>query len=676
MSFINPIFIIIGLAGIAVPILIHLLTRDQIKKVAFSTLRFFARNSQAVLRKKNFSELILIILRVLACVLLAIAFARPFFKAKPEKDIADGSLKVSSAQIVLVDTSASMSQSISDADLQALARSAESGAEAVALIAFDKGNSLLCPITTDRNKFDQAVNNIHIGHGGTNLAAALRMADETLRNIRTNSKKIILISDLQRSGWEKYRGGRKLGAGVELEIKSVVPETRKDNLAIVGASTPDRVIKDQNPRNIAIRVANFSKKDVKDIPVVFKQGNKEIGRQQLFIPAGATVASSFRHVFDATDNNPCTVTILAEDAAKNDNIYYFNSRVIPKISVLLVSSSGLKADPDMKFFLELALSPSPESPFAVTSRDVSKLTPSDISSASVVILADVGEVSPAILTALTDFLKRGGGILFMPGNTVDPDKFKKSFASILPCNLRRVITKTAKDGKNREAALSKVDYTHPVFDVFLRPHYGDFSNLRFKQYWEVTGSQMSRVLARYDDGRPAIIEKQRLEGISMMWLSPVSKRWSNLPSRAIYLPMLHQCIRYLALRKESKTGYQVGDLLPQPAAGVKLKNPKGDEMKVAETKATIPGFYTLTDKTPFIYAVNTPLDEADSTPIIADELIASLKSIEKAQKSKNASWIGLNSQEKKDKNIWWYALIAVIILMLAELHVANRTTRH
>lgn len=676
MNFVNTIYIYLGLLAIGLPILIHLLTRDQIKKVAFSTLRFFARNSQMVLRKKNFSELILILIRVLACILLAMIFARPFFQKKTEKGIADGSLKVSSAKVVLVDISASMAQSISDPDLKALATKAGTGAEAVSLIAFDNSNNLLCSITSDQTNFSQGVEKINIGHGGTNLAAALRMADESLRKIKADSKKIILISDLQRSGWKKYRGGWKLGSGIKLEIESVIPETQRKNLAIVDASTPDRVIKDKNPRTIAVRVSNFSEKDVKDLPVVLKQGKKEIGRQKLFIPAGGTVAASFRHIFEEAENNPCTVTIDSKDAIQDDNIFYFNSRVIPKIPILLVTSKNIKSDPDMAFYLELALSPSPESPFAVTTQDVSKLTAKEISAASVVIFADVNEVSTAIRTALTDFLKRGGGILFTPGNTVDPKKFKKSFASLLPCNLRRVIIKTTKDGKTREAGLSKVDYSHPVFEVFLRPHNGDFSNLRFKKYWEVSDSQLSRVLARYDDGRPAIIEKPRLKGISMMWLSPVSKSWSNLPSRAIYLPLLHQCIRYLALRKASKTSYLVGDLLPKPAEGEKLKTPKGKEMEANQTKAITPGFYTLDQKTPFIYAVNTPLDEADATPIIAEELLASLKGIDESSSSKQAKMLGLNDLEKKDKNIWWYLLIAVIILMVVELHVANRSMRH
>lgn len=674
MSFINPLFLI-GLAGIAVPILIHLLTRDQIKKVAFSTLRFFARNSQAVLRKKNFSELILILMRALACLLLALAFARPFIKQKPEKDIADGSMKVASVQIVLVDTSASMAKSATDAELQTLALNAGADTEAVGLIAFDINNSVLCPPTIEKTKFEQALGKIRIGHGGTNIPAALRMADETLRNIHADHKSIILISDCQRTGWENYRGTWRLSPGVKLEVKSVLPETPKANLALVDASTPDQVIKDQNPRTIAVRVANFSKNDAKDIPVVLKQGDKEIARQLLFIPAGSSVATSFRHIFESADNNPCTVTILSDDEFKNDNILNFNSRVIPKIPILLVTSSGVKADPDTQYFLELALSPTPESPFAVTSRDAAKLTATDIADASVIIMADVSEVSESVRTALTDFLQRGGGILFMPGNSVDPEKFKKSFGSILPCFLRRVISKTSGDDSAREAGLSKVDYTHPVFEVFLRPHYGDFSNLSYKQYWEVTGSQMSRVLARYDDGRPAIIEKPRLEGISMMWLSPVSKRWTNLPSRAIYLPMLHQCIRYLALRKESKTGYLVGDMLPLPEKE-KMTDPKGQAMIAGQNKASTPGFYTVSGKTPFIYAVNTPLEEADTTPVIADELAASLESGDAARKQKKSKIAGLSNLENKDKKLWWYAIAALILLMLAELHIANRSVRH
>ena len=81
MNFGSPLFLI-GLSAAALPILIHLLTRDRIRRVAFPTLRFFSGASRHVLRRKKFREAILLVLRSLACALLAVAFARPLLSAE------------------------------------------------------------------------------------------------------------------------------------------------------------------------------------------------------------------------------------------------------------------------------------------------------------------------------------------------------------------------------------------------------------------------------------------------------------------------------------------------------------------------------------------------------------------------------------------------------------------
>ena len=102
MSFASPYYLL-GLLAAAIPILIHLLTRDRIQRVSFSTLRFFARGSQAVLRRKRILEAILVAMRAAVCALIALAFARPFLGAGDDAAITAGT-----ACVIVADVSASM----------------------------------------------------------------------------------------------------------------------------------------------------------------------------------------------------------------------------------------------------------------------------------------------------------------------------------------------------------------------------------------------------------------------------------------------------------------------------------------------------------------------------------------------------------------------------------------
>ena len=104
MRFVNPLFLV-GILATLLPVLIHLLTRDRIRKVEFSTLRFFAKSSQRVLRRKKYQEMFLLALRMVICGLLAVAFARPFFGGKREE--AHGA-SVRTARVIVADVSGSM----------------------------------------------------------------------------------------------------------------------------------------------------------------------------------------------------------------------------------------------------------------------------------------------------------------------------------------------------------------------------------------------------------------------------------------------------------------------------------------------------------------------------------------------------------------------------------------
>ena len=100
MNFLSPLFLI-GAATAAVPIVLHLLKREPEPRVLFSAVRLLKRAPVEHTEKHRLRELLLLALRVAALVLLALAFARPFFTSTRA---AAGA----SASIVALDCSCSM----------------------------------------------------------------------------------------------------------------------------------------------------------------------------------------------------------------------------------------------------------------------------------------------------------------------------------------------------------------------------------------------------------------------------------------------------------------------------------------------------------------------------------------------------------------------------------------
>jgi hypothetical protein len=138
LDFAQRVYLVAGLVGMALPILIHLLTRDRIRRVAFSTVRFFVKANRRILRRRKLQEMVLLAMRAIACGLLGVAFAQPFLKAATVEGPQGAPPRTLRA--IVVDVSASMTPAVRDGTLKKAAEEAldelTDGADAAALVTF------------------------------------------------------------------------------------------------------------------------------------------------------------------------------------------------------------------------------------------------------------------------------------------------------------------------------------------------------------------------------------------------------------------------------------------------------------------------------------------------------------------------------------------------------------
>ena len=80
MSFLTPLFFI-GVAALAAPILVHLVRRTRARKIQFPALVFVRQVPQRTIRRRTLQNVLLLLLRSLAILLIVIAFTRPFFRS-------------------------------------------------------------------------------------------------------------------------------------------------------------------------------------------------------------------------------------------------------------------------------------------------------------------------------------------------------------------------------------------------------------------------------------------------------------------------------------------------------------------------------------------------------------------------------------------------------------------
>ncbi len=677
MTFANPYYLL-GLAAAGLPVVIHLLTRDRVRRVAFSTLRFFVKGSQRVLRRKKFQEAVLLATRCLAVALAVVALSRPI-----RADDQDGPVaRAETARAILLDTSASMGAGRFDR-AQAQAREAleelREGDDAACLLTFDVHPAVRADWA---NRFDDVRARLELvrpSDGGTDLPAALRKAAAMVQAVGADRKEIVLVSDLQRTGWRSFAGDWSLPEGVELTIRPVPPPP-SGNAAITDATVPSSLVFDAAPRTVACRVSNYASEPVDNAVVSLVVAGETVDSRRLNVPAGGDAAVRFRHVFARPGDNPGELRIDVDDAVAGDDVYYFNARVIPKIRVVLVNGRPTgRIETDAGLALGLALSlplvEGAESALDVTARRAGELRPDEIDEAMVVLLADVGSLPDEAVAALQRLLDRGGGVLHLPGPSVEAEAFNASLAPVAPCRLRRVVTPRAAVGREGVAHLTRIEFDHPVFREFRRPHHGNLSAVSFGKLWELSDSQLARVIARFDNQRPALLERRMGEGVSMLLASPVGQGFNDLPiaQGPIFVSLVQEIVKHLSVRTEQRSTFLVGDAFPASGPQTTITDPRG---QAAGPRAETPGLYELqTPEGQRVLAVNRPFDEADPAVVEPGEIVAAVTSDAAGAEADAAPGDPL-LDAPRGRGMGWHLLAALAVLLAGELFLANRTIRH
>src|ERR1700758_1107114 len=94
MPFLGPWFLmaLLGLAGAAIPVVLHFFFRSRYRTVPWAAMEFLLTSIEQTSRRLKFQELLLLILRCALLLILALALARPvlsLFAAGGGRDAVD-----------------------------------------------------------------------------------------------------------------------------------------------------------------------------------------------------------------------------------------------------------------------------------------------------------------------------------------------------------------------------------------------------------------------------------------------------------------------------------------------------------------------------------------------------------------------------------------------------------
>ncbi|MFN8058202.1 MAG: BatA domain-containing protein [Vicinamibacterales bacterium] len=519
LSFLFPLFLA-GAAAVAVPFVLHLLNKDEAPEVEFPAVRFIKSAPVERSRKHRPRDLILLAIRMSALVLLALAFARPYFTAAT----AAASPR---ADLVLVDVSYSMGGAARegawrDAAIQALDRAPADAP--VGVIAFDDSARVVAPLGADRQVARKAIQALTAGYGGTNYRAALAAAAAELGG-RTGQ--VTVITDSQARGWADGMG--ELPPGVEAVPVIVPPVTENLSLTSV-ARTPD---------GVRASVASGGARR-RDTVVSVYVGDRVVQSRQVVVEAGQTADVSLAVALP--DAGVGRVAIRDDGGLPGDDERFVVLEPAPPINVRVITSDASSLGRSA-FYVERALAvtelPRPVRAETWPGTRVQAVTDDELSSSDVLIVLGTRGVDRRTRDRVREWVGKGGGLFIALGSAVDNGAFT------LLLGEEAQLSFVEPDATAPETSLAPADVRHPIFRSFGAQR-GLLGQPRFRRVVTLEPTDGVGVLARFTSGRPALVERRLDRGRVLVFASDLGAEWNDLPRRPSFVPFLSETVGYLA----------------------------------------------------------------------------------------------------------------------------------
>ena len=690
-GFLTPLFVAAGAIGAALPLIIHLLNRERARRLVFSTLRFIQMSHQTNVQRHKLKQMLLLLMRILIVLLLGFAFARPYFAADPVANTQQTGGKRN--VVIVLDTSYSMqyADTFATAKKEALniLDSLDTADAACFILSSDKAR-VVAPLGSEFSHIRTAINGAEVTNETTDYLDALQTADEILQPLLIGQKQIYLVADMQKKGWESVIETDKLSPGVTIAFVDVRAENPR-NLAITGLSVPPVVLTEQKAAQLIARIHNFGDEPLENVPVNLVIDRRTLGTVQVDIEPDDIADAVFKVPPLLTESTHTGWVEIPDDELVVDSKRYFMLQSLKAIKVHCVNGEPDAQNGDELFFLKRAI----EVGNAAVPIDVKVSTKlpdvAELTMADVVILANVQGLTLTEAQRLESYVSAGGGLIVTAGDRVDSTAYKQRLADLMPCTF----VQTVGDAIAREQfrVIAAVNYEHPIFAPFKEPNHGDFGKARVYRYFQgmVTGD--TTVIAAYDDGNPALLEKAHGTGRVLCWTSTIDREWNDLPIRAVYLPFLHECIRYLALvQAEDVPEHRVGDSIPlhgfeeQIGTEVAIFDPGQAETRLLPEEDVViyetthlPGIYSVhaSGTEPRYFIVNVDATESDLGSRDIEELTSMLVGTPTDTDGANGAAAGelvaqYHKDVEKNQNVWTYLLFAVLALAIIEMFFANR----
>jgi hypothetical protein len=618
-GFLN-LLMLAGLAGVAIPPLIHLLSRRRYEVVDWAAMQFL-QISETTRRRILIEEIILMLLRMGLIAILVGGLAAPFLESTVLARLGG---RTNRDVVLIFDGSYSMGETGTGKPAQEAAKewangfldTLQAGDSVSVLQAKQQVVPVVGVLTHDLQQVRGKIARLPEPRGGCDWPQAVQAAHKILVRSQRPEREIIVLSDNQRFGWADDNSLLRWELlATELRNESSIrPRVWVVNVA------PERPA---NPPNWTLAPLRASRaiasvgQQITFRTAVELRGQKEYRpphRIRLEVD-GSTVTDlsaprsadlgdkgqvplSFSHRFTTPGSHLVSVIVEPDppveqrppdyrikDRLPGDNRQDFAVEVLSALPVLLVDGDDRPAPKHRGTdFLRDALAPARDRNPVVLARvvPIQEFDPGLLSTdlgkepgtrPRVLVLANVARLTPPQQDAVTQFLAAGGGVLVTLGDRVDAQHYNEQLLrggqGWLPARLEDQ-TGDESDLAHAPAPLPS-SFFHPALELFREVKIGGLGEAHFPRWWKVAlpGRTSPAVpVALLTNSDPLLVERPYPgapahatpgAGRVLLCTVPLDNSWrTNLPDLPAFAPLAHELIYYLAGVRSAEYNLQPG----------------------------------------------------------------------------------------------------------------------
>jgi len=570
----NP-WLLLAAMGVALPVIAHLLNRYQVKRTNWAAMQFLNRSVRVRSRQLRLKDILLLILRCLALVLVVFAIARPTARTSEGMPASLGEQRA--AVIIALDASFSMQHDDGTRTrfdsaiekVEAIKAGIRRGDPVTLVLLGAEHRVVARNVAFDPDEFDEMLDSLEATDESLDIDSLPRRLKDLAADMKAPQKEIYIVSDMQEQDW-KPRSAWLHDSFKDLAKHAsvfVVPvEGGAENLAITGLELMSGVLRKGTSARYRATVRNCGATVAQQVRVSGRVNN--ISADVKIIPSIAPGTSESVSLFlPFRDAGPVRIAAeLSEDPLAADNARRAVAVIRDRVSVLCVEgSSGDGGAPGGLIAAALRARGNSKGQDDLDVQSVAwvDLPGQDLAKFDVVVLADVPDITVEQAGALEQYVREGNGLIWFGGDYVKADVWNERSAlegtRLLPAVIEEQMRTSDAMGIGRPLDPSMTD--HPVCRPLFSLPEDLLSETRFRILLRVKPSATGMVvLALAGSDSPVLLEHTLGRGHVFMFTTSAGPAWNNMAVTPVFPMLLQQMVTYLTAR-EFETSRTVGDSL-------------------------------------------------------------------------------------------------------------------